>query len=675
MSFSVEQAKLDWESEEPRSTDYDDIYFSRGQGLKESEYVFLSANRLPERFDRTVDDNSFFTIAETGFGTGLNFLATLASWDNTPTSRQRLHYVSIEKYPLPKPTLERALGCFPELGKYTEQLITNYPPLIKGIHTLYFSEGQVTLTLLFGDVGTDLANLNFCADAWYLDGFNPANNPDMWTQDLFDLMGKHSRPGTTFSTFTCAGFVRRGLQSAGFHTGKQKGFGKKREMLIGQYLSEHNSLNAVFPGLQKRWSTPEPSSNVKEVRTPDKPYDADAIVIGSGLAGVTTAWNLASRGLKTILVDRASAPVSGASGQSRLIMYTKLPASYSMESRLIVAASSFAQRFYTYLQARHPDILFWHALGVMQIGWNTEVANRQLKTIERLRLPESFLKALSIGEASETAGLPLKNGGLFLPGNGCIDPAQFANACLTNKNITEIFSQEALELQQDPSDYSWVVHTNGKSISARSVVVANSFDALKFKQTCHLPLKTIRGQTSTVLNSPLVKPKTILCGEGYLCPHQGDRIHLGATYDLNNKSLAIVPEDHHEILDALAAWLPEWDPAGVLSNEEYHSKTGLRCTTPDYNPIVGFAPKEEQMVTSFGKLREDASACHDQHGEYYSNLYLNLGHGSKGALTAPISAELIGSLIEGGTAPVAAEQYQMLSPSRFIIRQLIRGRR
>jgi len=194
----------------------------------------LTQNDLASRFKDL--KNTKFTIAETGFGTGLNFLSTWQLWSELAPSDSCLHFISVEKYPLTLNDISLALAYWPTLAEYSQQLLAQYQQLSPGIHQLSFADGKVTLNLLIGDVAEMLPQMTISIDAWFLDGFSPAKNPDMWSATLFQNMARLSHPLTTFATFTSAGDVRRGLQAVGFQVKKLAGFGKKREMLRGHFV-------------------------------------------------------------------------------------------------------------------------------------------------------------------------------------------------------------------------------------------------------------------------------------------------------------------------------------------------------------------------------------------------------------------------------------------------------
>ncbi|MBL4803508.1 MAG: tRNA (5-methylaminomethyl-2-thiouridine)(34)-methyltransferase MnmD [Alphaproteobacteria bacterium] len=218
----------------PVSREFDDVYFSIDDGLAESEYVFLDGNGLP----RGWRNRDYYTIAETGFGTGLNFLVAWKRFEETATPHQKLHFISIEKFPLDAEEIELHLQPWKEVFEgYLKKLLAVYPFVTPGFHRVMINR-RVMLTLVFDDVNVALPQISADVDAWFLDGFKPSTNPEMWTDEVFKNVARLSKPGTRFSTFTAAGAVRRGLNDVGFAVEKTKGYGRKRDMTIGVYNPE-----------------------------------------------------------------------------------------------------------------------------------------------------------------------------------------------------------------------------------------------------------------------------------------------------------------------------------------------------------------------------------------------------------------------------------------------------
>ncbi|MFP4263354.1 MAG: tRNA (5-methylaminomethyl-2-thiouridine)(34)-methyltransferase MnmD, partial [Halomonas sp.] len=274
---ALETARLDWRDDAggeaaPHSAAFDDVYFSRHDGRAETEHVFLMGNRLPERFAAWQEGRPF-VIGETGFGTGLNLLCAWACFDAHAPAGARLHLVSTEKFPLAPEALARALSAWPDLAERARALLDQWPHPVAGIHRLWLDD-RVTLDLHLGDAAERLALLEGRVDAWFLDGFAPAKNPEMWRPELFTALAARSRPGATFATFTCAGVVKRGLEGAGFAWRKAPGFGRKREMLVGEI--------AAPPADARRRDTPW--------FTPPAPRPPRRVaVIGAGIAGASAA--------------------------------------------------------------------------------------------------------------------------------------------------------------------------------------------------------------------------------------------------------------------------------------------------------------------------------------------------------------------------------------------------
>ncbi len=238
-------AQIEWRENngicQPYSIDFNDVYFNSENGLQETEYVFIAHNQLQQRFSAPNLTN--FTIVETGFGTGLNFLAVCALWLETAPIHATLRYFGIEKAPLSLSDLKRAHQLWPQFASLSCELVAEYSTVQTGCNVFTMAASRIQLTLWLNDINDALPNLQIAdacwVDAWLLDGFAPTKNADMWSINVFTQMARLSNLNTTFATFTSAGNVRRGLQAAGFKVTKQKGFGKKREMLSGIFVGSN----------------------------------------------------------------------------------------------------------------------------------------------------------------------------------------------------------------------------------------------------------------------------------------------------------------------------------------------------------------------------------------------------------------------------------------------------
>ena len=218
-----QQAEIEWrDGGVPVSTRFDDPYFSLENGLAETRHVFLDGNGLPGRF------RDGFCIGELGFGTGLNFLTAVEAWQ-AAGAVGTLRFVSFEAFPMAAGDMALALAAFPELAALAPELLAAWR-----LDGLAMQVGGAELTVVIGDARQRLATWEGVADAWFLDGFSPAKNPELWEPALMAEVARHTAPGGTAATYTAAGFVRRGLAEAGFTVTRKPGYGLKRHMTIAE---------------------------------------------------------------------------------------------------------------------------------------------------------------------------------------------------------------------------------------------------------------------------------------------------------------------------------------------------------------------------------------------------------------------------------------------------------
>lgn len=219
----------------PYSPHFADIYFSAIDGFAESQYVFLQGNQLPQRW---ASIKSSFYIGEIGFGTGLNFFTTWLAWETYLSHyplpyQQKLYFISIEKYPLTIKDIEKSLSPWPTLTPYLDKFKAYYK-LSNHFSVIYMHLPHLEFSLLLGDANKTINDFPKTINAWYLDGFAPAKNPELWQESLFNNIAQHTISGGSFATFTAAGKVKRGLAKVGFEVIKIPGFAHKKEMLIGK---------------------------------------------------------------------------------------------------------------------------------------------------------------------------------------------------------------------------------------------------------------------------------------------------------------------------------------------------------------------------------------------------------------------------------------------------------
>jgi len=245
---NINNAELVWNDQgHPHSSLFNDHYYSLSNGLEETNHVFIKGNHLLRRW-KELSDEQCFCIMETGFGSGLNFLSTWQLWNKYKAGQNNiLHYISVEAYPMTLQQLQKSLDNWKDkLSEFSVKLLAEYPPLKVGNHEIHFEADNVKLTLLFGDIREQLPAVDCTAsglvDAWFLDGFSPSKNPEMWEDSLYTQMHRLSKQGATVATYTVAGIVRRGLTAAGFQVSRKPGFGTKRDMLYAQLDQGQSSL-------------------------------------------------------------------------------------------------------------------------------------------------------------------------------------------------------------------------------------------------------------------------------------------------------------------------------------------------------------------------------------------------------------------------------------------------
>ncbi|WP_152389979.1 bifunctional tRNA (5-methylaminomethyl-2-thiouridine)(34)-methyltransferase MnmC2/FAD-dependent 5-carboxymethylaminomethyl-2-thiouridine(34) oxidoreductase MnmC1 [Azotobacter salinestris] len=647
-------AQLDWDEQgQPLSRGFGDVYFSRASGLEETRYVFLGHNDLPDRF-AALPAGGRLSIGETGFGTGLNFLCAWQLFERTAPADARLHFVSVEKYPLTRADLQRALALWPELAAYAEALLDQYIAVHPGFQRLVFAGGRVVLTLLIGDVLERLPELDARIDAWFLDGFAPAKNPEMWTPTLFAELARLSAPGASLATFTSAGLVRRGLNEVGFAMQRVKGFGQKREMLAGRF-------EGAAQAAAKPWFA----------RPPRPAGTREALVIGAGLAGCAVAASLARCGWQVTLLERRAAVAEETSGNPQGVLYLKLSAHGTALSRLIVAGFGFTRRL---LQRLEPG-RDWSPCGVLQLAFDAREAARQAELAAAF--PSDLLVNLSREEAEALAGIGLDSGGLFYPDAGWVHPPALCSCLAEHPNIRLLTHREVLDLRRE--DGQWHARSGGTPLAAAPVaVLCGAADIARFPETAGLPLKRIRGQISRLPATAASRDlKTVLCAEGYVAPVRDGEHTLGASFRFDSTELELTAEEHAEnlqLLREISTDLAERLQADRLVAAELEGRAGFRCTSPDYLPIVGPLADAAAFAEAYAVLGKDARQVPQRPCPWLEGLYVSSGHGSRGLLSAPLAGELLAAWLDDEPLPVPRAVAEACHPNRFGLRKLIRGK-
>jgi len=714
---ALEEAQLEWDDTAPQATDYGDVYFSIHDGRAETVHVFLDSNRLSERF-RDWREARPFVIGETGFGTGLNILCAAQRFLATAPAEARLHVVSVEKHPMRAADLERALSAWPDLASLAKPLVAQWPAAVLGVHRLWLDE-RITLDLHFGDAVERLSRLEGGVDAWFLDGFSPSKNPQMWSPELFAAMAGVSRPTATFATFTAAGFVRRGLRAAGFVWRKVPGHGMKREMICGELdeptaaaraelmgldaspasghapMKEHAVRGALHPLRREQpWTqAPQPAPIARETHV---------AVLGAGIAGTSCAEALARRGVKVTLID-AEAPGARASGNRQGALYVKLAAETNPASRFQLAALQYSRRW---LASLDPEQTLWSASGVLQLATSERERKRQQRFLDNHPLPEALLRPVSASEASRIAGSEIAFDGLFYPVAGWVRPSALCQHLATTPGIrflqarieaiqsleNEEGGEEGAETGNSKPTSRWQLQTSdGSCLEVDQLIVALGEQTHLPEPLAHLPLQPIRGQVSEITVAPehaahLPALDSVVCAGGYVSPYQRHAdgsvtLSFGATFAPRDEDEAVRAADHAanvaELRSALPAFVAAWEQArGIrLEDDDWQGRVAWRAASPDKSPLAGPAPDAAQWREDYAAMAFDAKKRVPQSsGAHLPGLWLSTAHGSRGFTTAPLCAELIASQLCGEPLPLERELAEHLHPGRRLIRDIVQRR-
>lgn len=655
-SYQIGRADLEGQgSGTLRSRAFGDVYFDPIDGLGESRHVFLGGCDIPNDWR----DRERYTVGELGFGSGLNILAAWNAWKEDPHRPRQLHIVSVEGFPLTCMELQGALGSWPELAPQASQLTRAYPDPQPGYHRLSFEGGRVKLTLLLGPALAMLQSLDATIDAWFLDGFAPDRNPEMWQPEIFREVARLSQQGAQLATFTVAGQVRRDLEDAGFTIEKRPGWGRKRETLAGCYTN-----TTPLAPRQDPWYRPP----VALTQTA-----GDVLVIGSGLAGAATAHAFSKRGYSVKVIEKGESIAPGASSTPAAVLMPRLTADHSTDGLFYATAWQHCLALLQDLETAGHD-LNRNTCGSLKVAADDREAARHQRIIETGLVANQLIRRLNKQDTSAQAGVPLTSGGLFFPQGGMLSPTRLCWALLDQAYL--IFNRVCAKLERTGT--RWVaLDEAGKHISdADIVVLANGFGTTHFAQAEWLPLDIRLGQvTSLPSQTAGAALKCVVAGEGYITPAQDDRHIVGSTFDhvspdvLVSGTLNPTPEADTRNLTLMSQWFPHLLGRRVDSTRSW---TGVRCTTPDHLPVAGAIPDYEAYKRDFADLRHGHRWSKYPDAKYHSGLGILTGLGAHGVIAAPLAAELLASQLLGEPGPLPREVANGLHPGRFIVRNLKR---
>lgn len=569
----------------------------------------------------------------------------------------RLHFISVEKYPLTQADLRKALAAWPELAPLSQPLIDQWPLPVSGCHRLLFADGRIRLDLWFGDIKEMLPQVPHPAtglvDAWYLDGFSPAKNPEMWTQDLFDDLARLARPDATLSTFTCAGFVRRGLIAAGFAMKKVKGHGSKREMLAGV----------------REGKVPQQSIAPWYARPAGR--EGEVLIIGGGIASAMTALSLVERGRHVTLLCEDGEPASGASGNRQGALYPLLNGEHDALSRFYSLAFGFARNRLLALAKHHP--VAFSLCGVTQLGYDDKSAAKLAK-MSQGPFPPELMHPLSAVEVEQVVGLPCDADGVSYPLGGWLCPAELTRAAIREAQASgrlEVVFNAAVTRIAEEVDGWRVESQDGRAWQAPNLVVAAGHKLPALLPFAELPLYPVRGQVSHVpTTTGLSQLKTVLCYDGYLTPAHNGAHCIGASYGRNQTDFAYRADEQEQNRARLQACVPHQRWPAEVDVSGAQARVGVRCASRDHLPVAG------PIVRLAALVDHDVNAPADQQSALplHAGLYVLGALGSRGLCSAPLCGELVASEICGDPLPLAADLLEALHPARYWVRRLRRGK-
>ena len=556
----------------PASERYGDVYHARAGAVQQARHVFIEGNGLPARWE----GRDSFTVCETGFGLGNNFLALWQAWRRSPARPARLHVLSFEAHPFSYEDLATALsGHDGELRAMANALLAAWPPLLPGLHRLEFEDGRLTLTLAFGRVEHLCRQVEASVDAFFLDGFSPARNPAMWSRELFGQLVRIANTGATAATWCSAGQVRRDLAAAGFLVHRVPGFGGKRQM----------SRAVLRPGLGR----PLCRAQLEDV-----------LVVGGGLAGAGIAHSLALRGHKVTVLDPAfkQGPAGTHEGHHCAAMTPALSRDDNAMSRLSRAGVLLAHRRWAGLT---------NAMQACGTLFRIDEAEAELwqKSLAHWQFPQEWMAWCAAEETATRCGMPLGQGGVWLGHGALVRPAQLVRSLLAQNRI-HLRPEHVANLRKVPDGWQAVSADGAVLAEAPRAVIAAAADtpamlADALADVPHAKLATMQrigGQVAYFNAAGLPPTHAIVAGAGYWLP-EAEGVHVGgSTYefdlDVSGCSKAGAREVALKVADLL-----DLEPGVLLAAIAQPSGwAGWRMAISDHLPVIAPADKEETLWLS-----------------------------------------------------------------------------
>jgi tRNA 5-methylaminomethyl-2-thiouridine biosynthesis bifunctional protein len=638
----------------PYSPLYGDVYHSAAGAFEQAEHVFMGGNDLPHRWQ----GRPRFVILETGFGLGNNFLATWAAWRGDAQRSERLVFVSIEKHPLTRDDLARVHARLPADAPHAEltrALVDAWPALTPNLHTLTFDDGRVQLLLGFGDVADVLPALVAEVDVFYLDGFAPAKNPEMWDEHVLKRLSRLAAPGATAATWSFARGVRDGLSRAGFDVQRAPGFAGKRDMLVAHYAPRHVAARPV--------GAP---------RTPD--CAREALIIGGGLAGCAAAWGLSEQGWHSTVLDRHAAPACEASGNPAGLFHGIVNRDDGPHARLHRAAALTTARLLRpwIEQGRVPG----QCQGLLRLEPRLGDDEAQA-LLTKLGLPANYVSWLCRDAAQARSGVPVPSGGWWFGDGGWVQPGALAAALLDESGARFVGERSVARLDQAGGLWrAWSAEGDLLGQAPVAVIACGTQTGalLPTPDAAPVTLTPVRGQVSWLPSGldGVWAPLAPVAGAGYALHAHGDRLVFGATLQHHDPDPAVRAADHqHNLTQAQRLGVAR--PTNSLTDSLTDSpatfdalagRVGWRAVTPDRLPVIGAVAQAAN--------RRPEQARHVDHPRHAARLqdasgglYVLGGLGSRGITWSALAGRVLAAWVTGAPAPVEMDLLYCMDPARF----------
>lgn len=598
----------------PVSRSYGDAYHPGWGALEQARKVFLYGNQLPQRWQ----GRQSFTVCETGFGLGNNFLALWRAWRDDPHRPQRLHVVSFEAHPLPKQDLQRVLARSDATVKaLAEQLIQAWPALLPGLHRLEFEGGRVTLTLAFGTAERLSRQVDAQVDAYFLDGFAPRVNPEMWTRSLFGQLVRMANQGATVATWSCAGAMRRALRDAGFLVSKRPGHGGKREI----------TMAVLRPGMGRAIETRTANTSV--------------LIVGGGLAGAGVAQALALRGHSTTVLDPVFQHGLGASHHGHVAAALSPVISSDDDIRARLSRAGVARALHRW-QGLSGPARPWRC-GTLEVARDAHAASRR-NALSKLAFPEDWVHWVDAAEAGRRTGLPIDAGGLWFADGQRVQPQALLESLLGMPGVHCLAGRVA-SLSRDGNAWRALDESGGQLASAEHIVLANAHDAAALLATLPgapaLPklasIYRMAGEVGYFQGGAVGRAEAIIAGDGYWLPPVDGVSVAGSTYETDADMPAVSTAGRQALACKASALLG--CHAGSLGHPPDFAAgwAGWRAAVADRLPVIGSL-------------------------DGIPSLWLACAYGSRGLSWSALAGDIIAARLNHEPLPLERELLRKVAP-------------